>query len=83
MGACVLVVIYNGMFKIWWLYFEVDIMYKKKMIFKKGIWQVIVARYEEGWNKNKVFHYVYKYYWDGMIIWDDCWGYIGSVVDIN
>jgi ABC-type oligopeptide transport system ATPase subunit len=83
MGARALAVTYNGMPKIWRPYPEVDITHKKKMTFKKGIRQVIAARYEEGRNKNKVFHYVYKHYRDGVIIWDDCRGYIGSAVDTN
>lgn len=82
-GVRALVVIYNGMFKIWCFYLEVDIIYKKKMIFLKGIWQVIVGWYEEGCNKNWVFEYIYCNYCDGMIIWDDCCGYINSVVDDN
>jgi hypothetical protein len=69
--------------KIWRPYPEVDITHKKKMTFPKGIRQVIAGRYEEGRNKNRVFEHIYRNYRDGMIIWDDCRGYINSAVDDN
>lgn len=82
-GARALAVTYNGMPKIWRPYPEVDITHKKKMTFPKGIRQVIAGRYEEGRNKNRVFEHIYRNYRDGMIIWDDCRGYINSAVDDN
>ena len=76
-----LAVTYNGMPKIWRPYKEVDIRKPKAMEFKKGIRQVVAARYEESAKKNKVFEHIYTNFRNGVIIWDDCRGYIDASVD--
>ena len=78
-----LAVTYNGMPKIWRPYKEVDITSARAMKFKKGIRQVIAARYEESSRKNHVFRHIYTNFHNGIIIWDDCRGYIDSAVDNN
>lgn len=82
-GKRALVVTYNGQPKIWRSFKKVDIRDQKAMNFKKGIRQVIAYRYEESPKKNKIFEYLYKNYRDGIIVWDDCRGYIDSSVDRN
>ena len=76
-----LVVTYNGMPKIWRPYKEVDVRKPKAMAFKKGIRQVVAARYEESAKKNHVFQHIYTNFRNGIIIWDDCRGYIDASVD--
>ena len=76
-----LVCTYNGMPKIWRPYAEVDITSAQKMQFKKGIRQVISGRYEVSRNQNDTFKYIYKNYRNGLVIFDDARGYIGSNVD--
>jgi hypothetical protein len=83
MGQRALAVTYNGMPKIWRPYREANIRNAKEMAFKKGIRQVIAARYEESRHKNDVFEHIYRNYHDGIIVWDDCRGYIHSAVDNN
>lgn len=76
-----LVCTYNGMPKIWRPYPEVDITKSKKMAFKKGIRQVIAGRYEVSRNQNDTFKHIYKHFRNGMVIFDDARGYIGSNID--
>ena len=76
-----LVVTYNGAPKIWRAYKEVDITDAKAMKFKKGIRSVIAGRYEISKNRNDTFKYIYKNFRDGIIIFDDARGYIGSNID--
>jgi|AntRauTorckE5430_2_1112549.scaffolds.fasta_scaffold65660_1 hypothetical protein len=53
------------------------------MAFDKGIRQVLAARYEVSRHQNNVFKHIYQNYNDGLIVWDDCRGYIHSAVDNN
>lgn len=76
-----LVCTYNGAPKIWRPYKEADITSAKKMNFKLGIRQVIAGRYEVSRNQNDTFKYIYKNFRNGMVIFDDARGYIGSNVD--
>jgi nucleoside-triphosphatase THEP1 len=76
-----LVCTYNGAPKIWRPYKEVDITSAKKMNFKRGIRQVIAGRYEVSRNQNDTFKYIYNNFRNGMVIFDDARGYIGSNVD--
>lgn len=75
------VVTYSGMPKIWRPYTEIDPRKAKSFQFKKGIRQIVAARWEQSRTKNDVFKYVYNNYHDGAVIFDDCRGYIHGNVD--
>jgi len=76
-----IVVTYNGQPKIWRPYKEVDVRNTKKMAFAKGIRQVVAGRYEVSAKKNEVFKHIYRHFRGGLIIFDDCRGYIDANID--
>ncbi|MEO0339713.1 MAG: hypothetical protein AAF242_10910 [Bacteroidota bacterium] len=80
-GTRALVLTYNGAPKIWRSYKEVKLSDKRGMRFKRGIRTAIAARYEINTRKNQSFEYIYRHFSDGIVIFDDCRGYIGSNVD--
>ncbi|MCB0592628.1 MAG: hypothetical protein H6557_31485 [Lewinellaceae bacterium] len=41
----------------------------------------MAARYEESAKKNRVFEHIYTNFRNGIIIWDDCCGYIDASID--
>jgi ABC-type cobalamin/Fe3+-siderophores transport system ATPase subunit len=77
-----LVVTYNGAPKIWRPFPEAPLEDKGKMEkIKKGIRQVIAARYEVNARQNDTFKNIYNNFRNGTVIFDDCRGYITSNVD--
>ncbi len=77
-----LAVTYNGMPAIWRPYPVIDISKASRVEkFQKGIRQVVAAKYEISATKNDVFRHIYTNFKSGIVIFDDCRGYIGSNVD--
>ncbi|MCB0653221.1 MAG: ATP-binding protein [Saprospiraceae bacterium] len=72
----VIVITLNGAPAIWRQYEEIDITKKESWKFKKGIKQVYYMRQEKDTMK-----YIHKYFRDGIIVFDDCRGYLTSNVD--
>ncbi|KAA3636948.1 MAG: hypothetical protein DWQ02_07455 [Bacteroidetes bacterium] len=71
-----IVITLNGAPAIWRQYDEIDIAKKESWNFKKGIKQVYYMRYEKD-----TMMYIHKYFNNGIIIFDDCRGYLTSNVD--
>ena len=53
----------------------------KQLQWKRGFRQAIAARYEISQNKSDLFRRLYANYRNGIIIFDDCRGYITSNID--
>lgn len=71
-----IVITLNGAPAIWRQYDEIDITKKESWDFKKGIKQVYYMRQEKD-----TMMYIHKYFNNGIIIFDDCRGYLTSNVD--
>lgn len=75
-GDRALVVTLNGAPKIWRQYPMVDAANKKQMAFKNGIAQCWFMQHDDD-----TYEHIYKNFGNGMLIFDDCRGYLGSNVD--
>jgi molybdopterin-guanine dinucleotide biosynthesis protein len=72
------VVTLNGAPKIWRSHKVIDPADPKEWKFKKGIRQVWYMQHEKDTMKH-----IYKNYHDGLLIFDDCRGYLSSNVDAD
>lgn len=77
-GHRALVVTLNGAPKIWRRYPLVDVARKKDLQFKNGICQVYFMQHDED-----TYEYIYRNFRDGILVFDDCRGYLSSNVDKN
>lgn len=77
-GHRALVVTLNGAPKIWRQYPLVDVSKKKDLQFSKGIRQVYFMQHDED-----TYEYIYRNFRNGILLFDDCRGYLGSNVDKN
>lgn len=73
-----IVITLNGAPAIWRQYDEIDITKPEAWKFKKGIRQVYYMRQEKDTMK-----YIYKYFNNGIIIFDDCRAYMKANVDVD
>lgn len=71
-----IVITLNGAPKIWRQYPEIDISKPSSWKWKKGIRQVYYMRHEKDTMK-----YIHRYFSGGIIVFDDCRGYMTSNVD--
>lgn len=75
-GHRALVVTLNGAPKIWRQYDLVDVSDKKAMSFKSGIRQCLYMQHDE-----ETYEHLYKNFRNGILVFDDCRGYLSSNVD--
>ena len=71
-----IVITLNGAPQIWRQYPEIDVSKKENWKFKKGIKQVYYMRHEKDTMK-----YIHQNFNGGIIIFDDCRGYMSSNTD--
>lgn len=78
MGGRAVVVTYAGMPKIWRGVPVIDAKDPNAWKWDKGLRQIIAAEYDHPTkdSKNYVFEYIFKYFKNGTVIFDDCREYI-------